>query len=78
MSSKKIKKVSITPGCISCGSCEAVCPDIFEVPTIAHVKEGSEQDFDQYAEPIREAADMCPVGVIQLDEHDDAHSEEST
>ena len=63
---KKIKKVSIVPGCISCGSCEAICPKVFEVKDIAYVKTGA--DLEENEELIREAADMCPVSVIKVED----------
>ncbi|MBM3887051.1 ferredoxin [Candidatus Dependentiae bacterium] len=63
---KKIKKVRIVPGCISCGSCEAICPSVFEVTDIARVIESANPNQD--ADLVREAADMCPVSVIQVDE----------
>lgn len=66
--SKKIKKVTITPGCISCGSCEAVCPKVFEVKDIAYVK--TDARLQDNEELIREAADMCPVSVIKVEEEE--------
>ncbi len=68
MGCKTIKHVSITPGCISCGSCEAICPEVFEVPNVARVK--VTDGFDECADLIREAAEMCPVSVIKVDEED--------
>jgi len=62
----KIEKVSIVPGCISCGSCEAICSDVFEVKDIAYVKTGADLYYQELAEDIEEAADMCPVSVIKL------------
>jgi len=63
---KKIKKVRIVPGCISCGSCEAICPKVFEVKGIAEVKQDADPNEDP--ELVREAVDMCPVNVIEVDE----------
>lgn len=63
---KKIKKVRIVPGCISCGSCESICPSVFQVTDVARVIESADPESD--AELVREAADMCPVSVIQVDE----------
>ncbi len=63
---KKIRCVRIVPGCISCGSCEAICPKVFEVTDIARVRPNA--DFEDNAELAREAADMCPVSVIKVDE----------
>ena len=65
---KKIKRVSITPGCISCGSCEAICPKVFEVKDIAYVK--ANPNLEENEELIREAADMCPVSVIKVEDED--------
>lgn len=65
---KKIKKVRIIPGCISCGTCEAICPKVFEVKDIAYVKDDAEIAGNE--EEIREAVDMCPVSVIEIDEEE--------
>ena len=65
---KKIKRVYLTPGCISCGSCEAICPKVFEVKGVAEVKKDA--DINEDPELVREAADICPVNVIQVEETD--------
>ena len=69
MMGKKIKTVKIIPGCISCGSCEVFCPDVFEVKGIAEICENV--DFNANNELVREAADMCPVNSIQIEESDE-------
>ncbi len=61
-----MKKVYIVPGCISCGTCEQICPDVFEVNGIAKVKDGA--DLKKNSELIKEAAEMCPVSVIKYEE----------
>lgn len=48
--------------CISCGACESVCPEVFEVPDKMIVKDGI--DFNAYEAEIIEAADSCPTQVI--------------
>ena len=63
---KKIKAVRITPGCISCGTCEAVCPKVFVVKGVSEVLPNP--DLVANADEIREAADLCPVSVIQVDD----------
>ncbi|MFC1854863.1 ferredoxin [Candidatus Dependentiae bacterium] len=63
---KKIEKVSIEPGCISCGTCAAMCPEVFEMDGLSSVKDGA--NFEKYAEKIVEATEICPVGVIRLNE----------
>lgn len=61
-----IKKVWIEDGCTSCGLCEDICPEVFVVEDTAVVKEGV--NFEDYDEQIREAADSCPVEVIEFSE----------
>lgn len=63
---KKIKKVKIIPGCVSCGTCEAICPEVFEVKEVAQVKQDA--DLESYKDKIFEAAEMCPVGAIEIEE----------
>lgn len=61
-----MKKVWIEPGCITCGSCEFIAPEVFEVTDIAHVKEGV--SLSCHAAKIRAAALSCPVNVIKYEE----------
>ncbi|MEJ5188766.1 MAG: ferredoxin [Breznakiellaceae bacterium] len=51
--------------CISCGNCEAICPEVFEVPDKMVVKGGV--DFSKYEDKIREAIESCPTGVIKAE-----------
>jgi len=47
--------------CVSCGLCEQVCPDVFEMgPEVAQVK----ADADPSAACIQDAIDQCPVSAI--------------
>jgi ferredoxin len=50
--------------CISCGSCEAVCPDVFEMggDMKAHIKAGQE---NSKTECVKEAIDVCAVDAIK-------------
>lgn len=61
---KKIKNVKVLPGCISCGTCQVVCPEVFRIDDISHVKE--DIDIQNYQECIKEAAEMCPVQTIEI------------
>ncbi|MDO5569872.1 MAG: ferredoxin [Bacteroidales bacterium] len=61
-----INKVWIDPGCISCGNCESVCPEVFEVTDECHVI--ADAPLNEYEEGIRVAAEECPVHVIQYEE----------
>lgn len=61
-----MKNVKIEPGCISCGSCQFLAPEIFEVIITSQVKSGA--DFKKFEERIKDAAAKCPVQVIKLEE----------
>ncbi|MGL4228174.1 MAG: ferredoxin [Tannerellaceae bacterium] len=59
-----INKVWIEEGCISCGNCEAICPEVFQVNDVSEVQE---VDFNAYEDQIKEAAESCPVDVIRYE-----------
>jgi len=48
--------------CIGCGSCSAVCPEVFEMgdDMKAHVKKGA----DTSKPCVKEAIDTCPTDAI--------------
>ena len=46
--------------------CEVVCPEVFEVTGIVRVK--PDADLDKNEALIREAVEMCPVSVIEIEE----------
>lgn len=49
--------------CTGCGSCEAVCEEVFEMKDgKAEIKE---KDTDK--ECAKEAAEVCPVDAIKID-----------
>ena len=61
-----MKNVKIEPGCISCGSCEFLAPEVFKVVVTSQVKSGI--DFQECKDRIRLAAAKCPVQVIKIEE----------
>jgi ferredoxin len=61
-----MKNVTIEPGCISCGSCQFIAPEVFQVTDVSRVKAGI--DLKQFESRIREAAAKCPVQVIKIEE----------
>lgn len=63
---KKISNVTITPGCITCGACEFVAPEIFEVTDVARVRPCS--IYRGLEQKIKEAEQACPVKVIRVQE----------
>lgn len=58
------KKIEIEPGCITCGMCEFIAPEIFEVTDIARVKEDIQYD----EKLVKKAVQECPVSVIKVKE----------
>lgn len=55
-------------GCISCGMCIDVCPEVFSYND-DKVSQAIEGDIpDEYLEQAEEARDGCPVSVIDLKE----------
>lgn len=59
----EITEVWIEDGCISCGLCGDLCPQVFTVEDIAYVKTGV--NYNEFAEKITECANSCPVEVIK-------------
>jgi ferredoxin len=50
--------------CAATGQCEMICPEVFEVDLVAEVK--SEDPAPSLHERVREAADACPTGAIDV------------
>ncbi len=74
----KLKIIHKKAECIGCGACAAVCPDFWEMDNegMAHLKESRKSD-ERWVREIsteeekacnQEAADVCPVGIIKLEE----------
>jgi ferredoxin len=61
-----MKSVSIEPGCISCGSCEFLVPEVFKVMITSQVN--TQADLQQFKDRIKDAAAKCPVQVIKVEE----------
>jgi ferredoxin len=64
-----ITKVWIEDGCITCGSSEATCPEVFKID----ISRGTtivlpDVDFTLFESKIRQAAAACPVKVIKIEE----------
>lgn len=51
--------------CIGCGSCTAICPDVFELDdnSKAHLKKGKEETDDKC---VQEAVGICPIQAIEI------------
>ena len=61
---KEIKTVKILPGCIGCGNCVVICPEVFDDNEGIHVKDWF--DVVKCRDCIKQAEDMCPVQVIKV------------
>lgn len=57
-----IKLVVVEPGCISCGTCERICPKVFQVKGTSQVVS---TDFSD-EEKLFDAEASCPVNVIKV------------
>lgn len=60
-------KVTITPGCVSCGLCVNLCPQVFQFGPL-ETAQVREQPHSRDCRATQEAASQCPVGVIQVEE----------
>ncbi len=49
--------------CISCGYCASVCPKVFEVEDVSHVKVDTVPKDDE--EAVKEAIEGCPTEAIK-------------
>ncbi|MFA6525796.1 MAG: ferredoxin [Candidatus Buchananbacteria bacterium] len=61
-----MSKPVINDSCIACGTCEALCPEVFKISEIdgrmiAHVLEA---DYDAFVAKIDESISACPVQAI--------------
>lgn len=54
-------------GCISCGLCVQICPEVFRIADDGLAEVYHEPD-EAMAELVREAADSCPVSVIHVEQ----------
>ncbi len=60
------KRLYIEPGCITCGMCEFVAPQVFEVKEVSQVKQAA--DIQIYEAEIKKAVLECPVSVIVFED----------
>ena len=53
--------------CIGCGACAAICSNVFEIDdeglSVAKIEEVKDAD----SQDVRDAADACPTGAIELE-----------
>ena len=56
--------------CIGCGSCSAICPDVFDLnkENKAVIKNTDTDQGETDEECVKEAVDICPIDVIKIEE----------
>lgn len=54
--------------CIGCGACAAICDKVFEINDdgLSQAKVETVEDSD--SQDVRDAADACPTGAIEVEE----------
>ncbi len=57
----------IREGCIACGLCVSICPDVFTIADDG-LAEAIEMPEKQHNSAVKEAAESCPVNVIKTEE----------
>ena len=57
-------KIKVAEGCISCGNCAALCPDLFELKEKSVPKKPEIGDSELAC--AKDAAEQCPVSVIHI------------
>lgn len=56
--------VKVNDSCIACGACESICDAVFSVEDKAMVNDSAVADN---IDSVKEAADACPVGAIEVE-----------
>lgn len=54
-------------GCIGCGLCTQVCPEVFEMGDSGVAEVIMEEVPENLEDSVQEAADGCPVEVITVE-----------
>ena len=69
MSEPRIRKLWIEDGCISCQVCQDIAPQVFRVEdgNDCVILADAAQHFAALREDIEQAAEDCPVEVIQFE-----------
>ena len=52
-------------GCIACGLCVNICPEVFTIADDG-LAEAVSTPNEEYKSKIKEAAESCPVNVIKI------------
>ena len=55
--------VKVNDSCIACGACESICDAVFSIADKAEVNAAA---VEANSACVKEAADACPVGAIEV------------
>lgn len=55
-------------GCISCGVCESLCPEVFRMDDSGLAEAYVDPVPESAEEAAKEARDSCPTSVISIEE----------
>jgi ferredoxin len=58
--------VTIEEGCIGCGLCAEICPEVFQMNEEDIAEVISDADIDSHIDAVKQAAEECPVEVIKI------------
>lgn len=53
--------------CIGCGACVSLVPEVFEIVDGQSKEKISEINDKKLEEAVREAAEICPAGAIEIE-----------
>ncbi|MCI8639913.1 MAG: ferredoxin [Coprococcus sp.] len=59
-------KAKVNEGCISCGSCVGICPEVFRFNN-KDIAEAYQDVTEEVMDKAKEARDSCPVSVIDIE-----------
>ncbi|OGF21997.1 ferredoxin [Candidatus Falkowbacteria bacterium RBG_13_39_14] len=54
--------------CVQCGTCKAVCPEVFDLDEEGKAYALESADLEKFGEKAKEAAEMCPAQAIKIGE----------
>ena len=57
--------------CIGCGACAAICDEVFEINDEGLSEVKVEEVKEELQDEVRDAADSCPTGAIEVEEGQD-------
>ena len=63
-----MKAIVNKEACIGCGACAAICDTVFEIDDEGLSEVKKEDVSKEEEQAVRDAADSCPTGAIEIEE----------